>query len=127
MQSSIDVHKIKKAVFNAIPVNLKTYTLPRETDIYLEKILEAFLVEMGQEKIKEPLQYCLKELSVNAKKANTRVNKGRSFSDMSYLRNLWQESEENGQFHQSDYTTECYYSVTILLLFRDLLLIRDCS
>src|SRR5271157_1334615 len=72
MSTEIDVEQIKRAAHDAIPLTFKTYTLPHETEIYLDKVLENFLVELGQEKLKEPLSYCLRELAVNAKKANTK-------------------------------------------------------
>ena len=72
MSTEIDVAQIKRAAHDAIPLTFKTYTLPHETEIYLDKVLENFLAELGQEKLKEPLSYCLRELAVNAKKANTK-------------------------------------------------------
>ncbi len=71
MSTEIDVEQIKRAAHDAIPLTFKTYTLPHETEIYLDKVLENFLVELGQERLKEPLSYCLRELAVNAKKAYT--------------------------------------------------------
>ena len=72
MSTEIDVTQIKRAAHNSVPLTFKTYTLPHETEIYLDKVLEGFLAELGQEKLKEPLSYCLRELAVNAKKANTK-------------------------------------------------------
>ena len=72
MSSEIDLSQIKRAAHNAVPLTFKTYTMPHETEIYLDKVLESFLSELGQEKLKEPLSYCLRELAVNAKKANTK-------------------------------------------------------
>ena len=72
MSTEIDVEQIKRAAHDAVPLTFKTYTLPHETEIYLDKVLESFLTELGQEKLKEPLSYCLRELAVNAKKANTK-------------------------------------------------------
>jgi putative nucleotidyltransferase with HDIG domain len=72
MSTEIDLAQVKRAAHNAVPLTYKTYTLPHETEIYLDKVLEAFLAELGQEKLKEPLSYCLRELAVNAKKANTK-------------------------------------------------------
>ena len=40
--------------------------------MYLGDILGVYLKELGQDKLKEPLAYCLRELAVNAKKANTK-------------------------------------------------------
>ncbi|MBN1696960.1 MAG: HDOD domain-containing protein [Spirochaetales bacterium] len=64
--------EIRKAISNSIPIIIKSFTLSHETEMYVEKILGKFLVELGYEKLKNPLSYCLKELAVNAKKANTK-------------------------------------------------------
>jgi putative nucleotidyltransferase with HDIG domain len=72
MSTEIDLAQVKRAAHNAVPLTFKTYTLPHETEIYLDKVLASFLAELGQEKLKEPLSYCLRELAVNAKKANTK-------------------------------------------------------
>jgi len=68
----VDVAKIKKAAHNAIPLNILTYTLPHDIEVYMEEVLDVFLSELGQKKLKDYLVYCLRELAVNAKKANTK-------------------------------------------------------
>ena len=68
----VDVPKIKKAAHNAIPLTITTYTLPHDIEIYMEEVLDVFLSELGQKKLKDYLVYCLRELAVNAKKANTK-------------------------------------------------------
>ena len=68
----VDVPKIKRAAQNAIPLTITTYTLPHDIEIYMEEVLDAFLAELGQRKLKDYLVYCLRELAVNAKKANTK-------------------------------------------------------
>jgi putative nucleotidyltransferase with HDIG domain len=72
MPQQVDVSKVTQAARNSIPLTIKTFSLPHETEIYLEEILGIYLKELGQEKLKEPLAYCLRELAVNAKKANTK-------------------------------------------------------
>jgi len=64
--------KIVKAARSNVPITIKTYTLPRDTELYLEQVLDLFLAETGQEQLKDHLSYCLRELTVNAKKANTK-------------------------------------------------------
>jgi putative nucleotidyltransferase with HDIG domain len=85
MSTEIDLSQIQRAAHNSIPLTFKTYTMPHETEIYLDKVLESFLSELGQEKLKEPLSYCLRELAVNAKKANTKrvyfLEKGLDLND----------------------------------------------
>ncbi|MDR2110733.1 MAG: hypothetical protein LBP32_05440, partial [Spirochaetaceae bacterium] len=40
--------------------------------MYIEQVLSVFLKQVGQEKLKDYLVYCVQELAVNAKKANTK-------------------------------------------------------
>jgi putative nucleotidyltransferase with HDIG domain len=68
----VDVAKIKRAANNAIALNILTYTLPHDIEVYMEEVLDVFLGELGQKKLKDYLVYCLRELAVNAKKANTK-------------------------------------------------------
>ena len=72
MPATIDAERIKKAARNSVPLSIKTYTLPHETEEYIEEILNVFLEEFGQNQIKDRIAYCMKELAVNAKKANTK-------------------------------------------------------
>jgi len=68
----IDIEKIKRSIKNSVPLSIKLFSIPHETEIYLERMLEAFLVEMGQEKLKDRLAYCMREIALNAQKANTK-------------------------------------------------------
>jgi putative nucleotidyltransferase with HDIG domain len=68
----LDRAQIKRATNSSIPLTIKTYTLSHDTEVYLEEILGAFLTELGYAEIKDQLAYCLRELAVNAKKANTK-------------------------------------------------------
>jgi len=68
----LDRAQIKRATSSSIPLTIKTYTLSHDTEVYLEEILQAFLTELGYTEIKDQLAYCLRELAVNAKKANTK-------------------------------------------------------
>ncbi|GHV91259.1 ATP-binding protein [Spirochaetia bacterium] len=71
-QLVVDESKVKKAVQSGIPLIITTFTLPHEIEIYIEQILMVFLKEAGQEKLKDYIVYCVQELAVNAKKANTK-------------------------------------------------------
>lgn len=71
-QLKIDNAKIKKAIQLQLPVEITTYTLPRNMEIYIRKILETFLQECHQEHMFEYLNFCLGELLTNSKKANTK-------------------------------------------------------
>jgi putative nucleotidyltransferase with HDIG domain len=68
----IDEIKIKKAVQSGIPLTITTFTLPHEIEMYIEQTVSIFLKEVGQEKLKDYIIYCVQELVVNAKKANTK-------------------------------------------------------
>jgi putative nucleotidyltransferase with HDIG domain len=72
MTSRIDIAEIQKAALRSIPLTFRLTSLPHESHALLDRILEVYLVELGQEKILEPLSYCLKELIINAQKANTK-------------------------------------------------------
>ena len=71
-EAVIDRAQVKRAAQNSIPLSVKTFTLPHETEEYLAELLEVFLTELGHAEIKDPMVYCLRELAVNAKKANTK-------------------------------------------------------
>ena len=68
----IDEAKVKKAIQSGIPLTITTFTLPHEIEIYIEQVLTLFLKLLEQEKIKDYIVYCVQELAVNAKKANTK-------------------------------------------------------
>jgi len=72
MPQQVDVAKVKTAARNSTPLAIKTYSLPHETEVFLEEVLHVFLEEFGQASIKDNIAYCLRELAVNAKKANTK-------------------------------------------------------
>ena len=68
----IDEGKVKKAVQSGIPLTITTFTLPHEIEVYIEQIITLFLKQLDQDKLKDYVVYCVLELTVNAKKANTK-------------------------------------------------------
>ncbi|MDR1105624.1 MAG: HDOD domain-containing protein [Treponema sp.] len=68
----VDEAKVKKAVQSGIPLTITTFTLPHEIELYIEQVITVFLRLVNQEKLKDYIVYCVQELSVNAKKANTK-------------------------------------------------------
>lgn len=72
MLIEVDGEKIKQAIHSSLPVTIKLYAIPHDIELYLERILEAFLIELGQEKLKDRLAYCMREIALNAQKANTK-------------------------------------------------------
>ena len=65
----IDLGMIQQSVGRSIPVTFRLKSFTRNHHGVLERILEAFLSELGLEDIHESLSYCTKELIVNAQKA----------------------------------------------------------
>ncbi|MDR0877216.1 MAG: HDOD domain-containing protein [Treponema sp.] len=68
----VDESKVKKAVQSGIPLTITTFTLPHEIEVYIEQVINVFLKQVDQEKLKDYIVYCVQELAVNAKKANTK-------------------------------------------------------
>ena len=68
----IDRLKIRTSVGLQLPIEITSYTLPRNTEVYIRGIMEIFLEECHQDHLKEYLNFCLSELLTNAKKANTK-------------------------------------------------------
>jgi putative nucleotidyltransferase with HDIG domain len=68
----VDEEKIKKAIKSGLPLTITTYTLPKEIEVYIEQVIDEFLRQMNQLKLKDYVVYCVQELVVNAKKANTK-------------------------------------------------------
>ena len=68
----IDKEKIRISVGLQLPIEITSYTLPRNTEVYIRKVMELFLEECHQDHLKEYLNFCLSELLTNSKKANTK-------------------------------------------------------
>ena len=81
----VDEEKIKKAIQSGLPLTITTYTLPKEIEAYIEQVIDAFLRQMDQLKLKDYIVYCVQELVVNAKKANTKrvffIERGLNIND----------------------------------------------
>lgn len=69
---AVNVEKIREAIEKGIPISITTYTLPHDMEVYMAEVLGAFLKELKQDHMIQHLEYCLNELVVNAKKANTK-------------------------------------------------------
>lgn len=68
----IDRKKIRNAIKLQLPIEILSYILPRNMEVYIQKVTDAFLEECHQEHLKEYINFCLSELLINAKKANTK-------------------------------------------------------
>jgi HD-like signal output (HDOD) protein len=72
MSPRINVADIQKAAQNSIPLVFRLTSLPPTLFPLVDRILEMYLSELGQERLLEPLSFCLKELISNAQKANVK-------------------------------------------------------
>jgi putative nucleotidyltransferase with HDIG domain len=68
----VDLDKIKQAIQSGLPYTITTYVLPHEVEAHIGEVLAAFLKLSDKEDLKDYLTYCVQELAVNAKKANTK-------------------------------------------------------
>ncbi|MCQ2591677.1 MAG: HDOD domain-containing protein [Treponema sp.] len=67
-----DREKIKQAVKLHTPIEITSYTLPKNMEVYIQEVLALFLKECHQEHMTEYIKFCLSELLTNSKKANTK-------------------------------------------------------
>ncbi|MCH5295803.1 MAG: HDOD domain-containing protein [Treponema sp.] len=68
----VDESRLRMAVDSHVPLTVLTYTLPHEMEEFMGEVLKAFITRLGGPKSADALVYCLKELTNNAKKANTK-------------------------------------------------------
>jgi hypothetical protein len=78
--------QIKKTVQENCPLIVRTHTFSHSMELYVEQLLTLFLEEVRQDYIKDYVIYFVKELMVNAKKANTKrvyfIEQGLDINDM---------------------------------------------
>lgn len=67
-----DKEKIKSAVKFHNPMEITSYTLPKNMEVYIQEVLGEFLMECHQEHMIDYLKFCVDELLNNSKKANTK-------------------------------------------------------
>ena len=68
----VDVDKVNRAIKLEVPLIMTTYTLPRKVEHYIEQVVTIFLDYVKQSRLRDNVIYCIQELVVNAKKANTK-------------------------------------------------------
>jgi hypothetical protein len=82
---AVDESKVTKAIRMEVPLIMTTYTLPRKVEKYIERVVGIFLEHTKQSRLRDNIIYCIQELVVNAKKANTKrvyfVEKGLDLND----------------------------------------------
>lgn len=69
---SVDVEKIRSSIKLHTPIEITSYTLPRNMEIYIQQVMDTFLTECHQNHMIGYLNFCLDELLTNSKKANTK-------------------------------------------------------
>ena len=67
-----DKERISFAIQLHTPIEIVSYTLPREKEMYIQEVLSYFLAKCHQEHMTDSLGFCLGELLTNSKKANTK-------------------------------------------------------
>ncbi len=67
-----DKEKIETSVKLHTPLEITTYTLPKNMEVYIQEVLSEFLTQCHQDHMIEYLKFCVGELLTNAKKANTK-------------------------------------------------------
>jgi putative nucleotidyltransferase with HDIG domain len=72
LELAVDEAKIKKAVQSGMPITITTYALPHEIELYIDRVITVFLKQVDRDNFRNYIVYCVQELAVNAKKANTK-------------------------------------------------------
>lgn len=70
MLAKIDLGTIQKSIRDSTPITFRITAFTHDRHALMDRVIEVFLTELGQERILEPLAYCVKELIGNAQKAN---------------------------------------------------------
>lgn len=71
-QSPSVMERARAAARAQKPFIIKSHTLPPQTEAQIEEVLGVFLEELDRGILKDSIAYCLRELTVNGKKANTK-------------------------------------------------------
>jgi hypothetical protein len=86
----VDVAKVDRAIKMEVPLVMTTYTLPRKVEHYIEQVVTIFLDYVKQRRLRDNVIYCIQELVVNAKKANTKrvyfIDRGLDLNDQNDYR-----------------------------------------
>jgi len=70
MLAKIDLGIIQNSIRDSTPVTFRFTSFTHDQHAMMDRLVEVFLTELGQERFLEPLAYCVKELIGNAQKAN---------------------------------------------------------
>lgn len=69
---NVDLEKIRTSIKLHTPIEITSYTLPRNMETYIQQVMGTFLHECHQDHMTGYLNFCLGELLTNSKKANTK-------------------------------------------------------
>jgi HD-like signal output (HDOD) protein len=85
MAVKLDLGTIQQAVRDSTPFTIRIASFTHDHHATMDRVIEVFLAELGQERFLEPLAYCVKELIGNAQKANIKrmyfLEKGLTITD----------------------------------------------
>lgn len=125
------IERARAAAREQKPLVIKSFTLPPETEAQIEEVLGVFLEELDRGVLKDSLAYCLRELTVNGKKANTKRvyfdDKGLSLEDdadyKSGMATFKQETLDNISFWmEKQEAAGLYVRVVFQIQGRDLII-----
>jgi hypothetical protein len=123
---AVDEEKVAKAIHIGAPLVMTTYTLPRKVEKYIEKVVSLFLEYIRQSSLADNIIYCVQELVVNAKKANTKrvyfLEKGLDLSsprDYSAGMETFREETLNNIQHYLELQREKGLYIKLILQLKD--------
>jgi hypothetical protein len=122
----VDEEKVIRAIRMQVPLVMTTYTLPRKVEKYIEKVVTLFLEYIRRPALADSIIYCVQELVVNAKKANTKrvyfLEKGLDLSspqDYSAGMETFREETLNNIQHYLDLQREKGLYIKLALHLKD--------
>ena len=68
----VDNEKIATAIRLGVPITITSYTLPRETEEYINDVIVEFLKQLYRPEIADYFLYYTKVLTTNSNKSNTK-------------------------------------------------------
>lgn len=71
-KKNFDIKKVDEAIRLGVPISVTTYNYSKDVQTKLSELISYFLSKIDQANLKDYALYCLGELAVNAKKANTK-------------------------------------------------------
>ena len=69
MLTKIDLGTIQNSIRDSTPITFRITSFTHDQHATMDRVIEVFLTELGQERFLEPLAYCVKELIGNVEKS----------------------------------------------------------